>query len=241
MLLGMRIALMAPMKPELAPLVEKLDLQRREHGALRIHEATVDGVHVVATITGIGTAAAIAATEQMLDVFEIDHVVVVGIAGGVGPTVAIGDLVVPEVVLDGDGGPAYRPHPLGVHPARGTIVTSDQFGYEDAHIQRFIETGVVALDMETASIAAVCERTGTPWSAFRAISDRGDDDTVDVEVLAMAGADGGGDLKGVLKYLVRKPWKIPHLARLAKGSKQATERAADAAIQAIRHAARSAR
>lgn len=236
----MRIALMAPMKPELAPLVRKLDLQRREHGALRVHEATVDGVEVVATITGIGTAAAVASTEQVLDAFEIDHVVVVGIAGGVGPTVDIGDLVIPEVVLDGDGGAAYRPSLLGTGIPRGTIITSDQFGYAPADIVRFVESGVVGFDMETASIAAVCESRGAPWSAFRAISDRGDDDTVDAEVLEMAGADGGGDLKGILKYLVRKPWKIPHLARLAKGSKLATERAADAAIDAIRHAARSA-
>ncbi len=109
----MRIALLAPMKPELAPLVRKLDLQPREHVGIRVHEAVVDGIEVVATITGIGTAAAIRATEQILDAFPTDHVVVVGIAGGVGPTVSIGDLVIPEVVLDGDGGTAYRPHPLG--------------------------------------------------------------------------------------------------------------------------------
>ncbi len=236
----MRIALMAPMKPELAPLVRKLDLQPREHDGIRVHETTVDGIEVVATITGIGTAAAIRATETVLDAFAVDHVIVVGIAGGVGPTVDIGDLVIPAVVLDGDGGAAYRPTLLGDGIARGTIITSDQFGYEPDDIARFIETDVVGLDMETASIAAVCQRRDMPWCAFRAISDRGDDDTVDAGVLAMAGPDGGGDLKGVLKYLARKPWKIPHLARLAEGSKSATERASDAAIDAIRHAARSA-
>ncbi|HUV09469.1 MAG TPA: 5'-methylthioadenosine/S-adenosylhomocysteine nucleosidase [Acidimicrobiia bacterium] len=237
----MRIALMAPMKPELAPLVRKLDLQPRDHDGLRVHEATIDGIDVVATVSGIGTAAAIRATVAMLDAFAIDHALVVGIAGGVGPTVDIGDLVIPAVVLDGDGGAAYRPTLLGDGTPRGTIITSDQFGYEPDDIARFVETGVVGLDMETASIAAVCERRDTPWCAFRAISDRGDDDTVDAEVLEMAGADGGGDAKGILKYLVRKPWKIPHLTRLAKGSKLATERAADAAIDAIRAAAGTGR
>ena len=229
--------MMAPMKPELAPLVAKLGLERREIGDLRVHEGRLDGVELVATITGIGTAAAVASTTRMLDAMAFDHVFVVGIAGGVGPSVAIGDLVLPEIVLDGDGGNAYRPHPIGDATPFGTLITSDQFGYPDHDIARFIETGVVALDMETASIAGVCEQRGVPWSAFRAISDRGDDDTVDVEVLAMAGADGGGDLKGVVKYLLRKPWKIAHLARLAKGSKLATNRAADAAIAAARHLA----
>ena len=233
----MRVAMMAPMKPELSPLVRKLGLERRHVDGLLVHEATLDGIDVVATITGIGTMRAIGATERMLDAFDVDHVVVVGIAGGVGPTVDIGDLVVPEVVLDGDGGQAYRPAPLGDVTPSGTIITSDQFGYEDDDLERFKRTGVVGLDMETASIASVCERRGTPWSAFRAISDRGDDDTVDKEVLEMAGPDGSGDVKGIVKYLVRKPWKIPHLARLAKGSKLATERAADAAIAAVRHLA----
>ena len=34
------------------------------------------------------------------------------------------------------------------------------------------DRGVVALDMETAAIAHVCETRGVPWSVFRAISDR---------------------------------------------------------------------
>ena len=78
----MRVAMMAPMKPELAPLVRKLKLQRRDVGELRVHETTLDGVEVVATITGIGTEAAIAATERLLDAVDVDHVLVVGIAGG---------------------------------------------------------------------------------------------------------------------------------------------------------------
>ena len=60
---------------------------------------------------------------------------------------------------------------------RGTIISSDQFGYDDPTIQRFIADGVVALDMETAAGADICEQRGMPWSAYRAISDRGDDET----------------------------------------------------------------
>ena len=156
-----------------------------------------------------------------------------GIAGGVGPSVAIGDLVVPELVVDGPSGREYRPTPLGDTPPRGRLVTSDQFGYDPDTLARFIAAGVVALDMETASVAAVCEAQGCPWSAFRAISDRGDDDTVDPNVLAIAGSDGTPNVPALLRYLLRRPWRIARLAKLGRDSKVAAERAAAAALRAV--------
>jgi adenosylhomocysteine nucleosidase len=219
------------MRPELRPLVRKLSLRRDDARAGSPYSGRIGDVEVVATTTGIGTRAATEATERLLDAMDVDHLMVVGIAGGIGPTVAIGDLVVPELVVDRSTGSEYRPEPLGATP-RGTIVTSDEFGYAPDQLGRFIDDGVVAVDMETASIGAVCVRRGCPWSAFRAISDRADDDTVDPEVLELAGPDGSGNMRAVARYLLRRPWRIVRLARLAQGSKLATEAAADAAVRA---------
>ncbi len=230
---GPRVAFMAPMKPELRPLVEMVPLQRVEDSTTPSHRGSIGDVEVVAAMTGIGMQPARQVTEQLLDAVDVDHVIVVGIAGGVGPTVDIGDLVVPEVVVDGPSGTEYRPQQLGEVAPRGTIVSSDAFGYEPGVIAGFIEDGVVALDMETAAVASVCEARGCPWSAFRAISDRGDDDTVDKAVLELAGPDGSGNMSAVARYLLRRPWKIIHLARLAKGSNVATRAAATAAIDAV--------
>jgi len=230
-----RVGMLAPMKPEIAPLIKKMGMKSRqvdEH--LKVQEAMLDGVEVVATITGIGMQPARDATARLLDAFELDHVLVVGIAGGVGPTVDIGDLVLPAVVVEEWGGTEYRPHALGGGTASGTIISSDTFGYPPDVIQEMIAKGVVGVDMETAACAAVCEQRGQAWSAYRAISDRADDDVVDLEVLEMAGPDGGGDVRAILRYLVRKPWKLAQLARLAKGGKKATDAASDAAIAAAR-------
>jgi len=227
-----RVALLAPMVSELRPLLRKLSLERTRLGDVDAHSGISGGIEVVATKTGMGMAAATRATEGLLDSTTVDHVVVVGIAGGVGPTIEIGDLVVPEVVVDGRDGKEYRPAPLGEKTPRGRIVSSDQFGYEPDVTARFAAEGVVALDMETGAVAAVCERRGVPWSTFRAISDRGDDHTVDPAVLGLANQDGTANGGAVVRYLLRRPWRIFRLAKLGKDAGVAADRAASAALDA---------
>jgi adenosylhomocysteine nucleosidase len=123
---------------------------------------------------------------------------------------------------------------LGDVTPKGTIVSSDRFGYPDGENARMIADGVLGLDMETAAVAEICAACNVPWTAYRGISDRGDDDTVDVEVLKLAGPDGSGNFKALAWYLLRNPSKIKHLKNLAKGTNLATNAAADAAIRACR-------
>jgi adenosylhomocysteine nucleosidase len=227
------VAMLAPMVPELAPLKKKVPLRRTDEGnGAYSHVGQVGDVKIIAAITGIGTQPAKETTERLLDGIKVDHVMVVGIAGGMGPSVEIGDLVIPELVIDEATGKEVRPNVLGAALPRGTIVTSDRFGYDDETNAKFIADGVVGVDMETSAVGLVCEARGVPWSAYRGISDRGDDDTVDVEVLKLAGADGSGDGKALAKYLLRRPWKILYLKNLAKGTNLAVNAAADAAIAA---------
>ncbi len=84
--------------------------------------------------------------------------------------------------------------------------------------------------METATVAAVCERRGTPWSVFRVISDMAGD--TDDSVLAMANPDGSANARAVMRYFLPRPWRIFRLARLGRDAQAATNLAADAAIAA---------
>ena len=224
-----RIALLAPMRQELAPLVRRLALRRAEAG---FHVGATSGVELVATLAGIGMRAAAAATEHLLDATKPDHVFVVGIAGGVDPAQPIGAPIVPDVVLDGASGREHRPVQLGEEAPRGRLVSSDRLVTNLAEAEALRERGVVGLDMETAAVAAVCERRGVPWSVFRAISDRVTDGTTDTGVLALAGPDGAGNPRAVARYLLARPWRIVRLARLARGSRLAAENAAAAAARA---------
>ena len=227
-----RIALLAPMKPELRPLVRALSLERPGRGDT-LWTGARGGVSVVATTTGIGPRAAARTTERVLDAGDIRHVLVVGIAGGIGPTVAIGDLVVPELVVDLSTGSRHRPATLGGEVPRGTLATSDGLLTDREAIARLEREGVIAIDMETAAVAAVCERRGCPWSVLRGISDRADDGSTDDAIFGMAGPDGAGEPAAVARFLLTQPWRIPQLVRLARGMRVAARRAASAAVRAL--------
>jgi adenosylhomocysteine nucleosidase len=92
--------------------------------------------------------------------------------------------------------------------------------------------GVVAVDMETAAVAAVCEAAGCPWSVFRGISDYAGEGLVDDAIFAMTRPDGTADPDVIARYLEENPERREVLVRLAHDTHLATEAAAAAAIDA---------
>jgi adenosylhomocysteine nucleosidase len=226
-----RIAVLAPMRTELRPLVKPLSLAPAP-GTGSYHHGAIGDVEVVATTIGIGTTAATEVTGRLLDDHDVDHVVVVGIAGGLGPELDVGDMVVPAIVVDRPHDRVYEATPIGDVAPSGAIVTSDEFNYPQPVLDRFVADGVLALDMETGSVAAVCAARGVPWTAFRSLSDHVTKAPVETAVLGLARPDGSANVPALVRYLAPKPWRIRHLARLAKGSTLATRAAARAAVAA---------
>lgn len=230
--------MLAPMPSELRPLVKKLDLRPSPAPVgTRVHEGLSGSASVVAAMTGMGTAGAARAARRMLDAGDVDHVMVVGIAGGIDDRLAIGDVIRPGVVIDGASGAEYRPHPLGERadpPDQGALHTSDEFIVDPDRVAALRERGVIAMDMETAAVAAVCEELGCPWSVVRAISDRSADGIVDDDVLGLAHPDGSPNLRAAARFVVRHPGRIPPLIRLVRDASRATDAAASAAAEACR-------
>jgi len=229
-----RIAFICAMPMELKPLARKLGLQKSNVGDVEVRAGTMEDREVVAIVTGMGTHLARTETERLLDAVDVDHVIVVGITGAIENETPIGTLVMPEVVVNSHTGAEFRPTPLGGHQHTGKMWTTDVLLTDLDHLAGLRAQGVVSLDMETAAIAEVCEARGIPWSVFRVISDRASDGSVDAEVFAMSNQDGSPNPRAVAKYFATHPHKIPAMMRLAKGSKLATETAADHAIKAVK-------
>jgi len=228
-----RVALLAPMPSELRPLLRRLPLHPVRGAEPGLHRGRLGEVELSARLTGIGPARAARVTERLLEAEPVDHVVVVGVAGGIGPSVAIGDLVVPERVRDLATGAEHRPARLGDEAPRGILVTSDGLLSDRARYAALAREGVVAVDMETAAVAAVCATSGCPFSVFRGISDRADDGSIDSAIFALARPDGSPDLAAVLRLVLRHPGRIPQLVRLGRDLGRATGAAAGAAARSL--------
>jgi len=212
---GVPMAIVCAMPMELAPVKRRLG-----------------GIDVVTALTGVGTERARTATARLLASNDVSHVVVVGIAGAADPGLRVGDVLVPETMLDAATGAAYRASPLGDVELRGTLRTSDDLLVEPAAMLELHRAGVDAMDMETAAVAEVCQRQSVPVTAFRAMSDTVDR-PVDAGVMTMLDADGTANVGAAVRFILRRPWRIPHLAVLARDSQRAAVAAAKAALAAI--------
>jgi len=223
------------MDHELWPLVRMLSLEPVDGAPDKRHTAVVDGVAFFATTTGIGMAAATGATERMLDDLGVEHVIVVGIAGGVAADAEIGDIIVPAVVVDGPSGREHHPTSIGELEPFGRLVTSDDLLVDPDAFARFESDGIVALDMETSAVALVCEGRGIPWSVFRSLSDRPRDGLVDETILELTNPDGTADVEALERYLASDPAAADRLAQLGRDMEIATNAVAAAAIAACAH------
>lgn len=228
-----RIVVLAAMKSELRPLVRRLSLERSSLGDLDVYRGASGDSEVVATVTSMGLEAAADVTERLLDRYDADQVLVIGIAGGIGPGVRIGDLVVPTAVIHGTTGEEYTPSPLtGLEPS-GKLVTTDGLVVDEDRQAAFVARGAFAADMETAAIAEVCERRGCRWAVVRAISDRANDDQIDDALFGLANPDGSGNPAAVARFVLTRPWRIPQLVKLGRYMKVAVDASVGAAVQVL--------
>jgi adenosylhomocysteine nucleosidase len=221
-----RVGVLTPMPSELAPVVKTMGLTRADAHGPPVHVGRVGVVDVVATRTGMGLTLAADATNALLDHHELDHVLVVGIAGGIGDT-RVGEVLRPAVAVDRSTGTPYEATPL-VGVLAGVVSSSDEFLVDPDRVAALVAEGVRALDMETAAVASVCAGRGVPWSAVRVISDLSSDHP-DASVLDLAHPDGTPNPRAAIPFLLRNPGRIPGLLKLGRDSMRAARAAANEA------------
>jgi adenosylhomocysteine nucleosidase len=222
------------MSMERRPLVRQVGARRLKTGGRTVHTGRVGEVEVVIAQLGVGPAVARTTTDWALDRFSVDHVVVTGIAGGLHPDLAVGAVVTPESILDLESGRRYHAWPLGKTAAEGTIATTDHLIVDERQLDLLQAAGVLALEMESAAVAAACEAASVPWTAIRAIGDRPDQNLTDSAMLSLLRPDGTTHLAAALRLVAADPGRIGAMARLARDSSMAASVAAQAVLSAIR-------
>ncbi len=114
------------MQPELKAIVKSFGLKATPSDTVFSHAGTAGQWWVGSLVTGMGPALAAEATRRALSAGSIDHVMVIGIAGGLDPALPIGSLLVPERVQ------LYPDGPVFTHPSRRR-----EAGFGRAHDHRW--------------------------------------------------------------------------------------------------------
>ena len=111
--------------------------------------------------------------------------------------------------------------PSDINVSDGPIVGVDEMIVsQDAKRKLFEDTGAIACDMETHSMARVATAAGVPFIVVRAISDPAWQD-IPNWILSFLTSDGEVDYWRLSLALVRYPWRLPTLIALAGNSKKA--------------------
>ncbi|ESQ79616.1 5'-methylthioadenosine/S-adenosylhomocysteine nucleosidase [Asticcacaulis sp. YBE204] len=91
-----RIAVMSAFEPEWQALIGRLgDAKTHKINGMSYVTGTLEGKPVVLAMSGMSMVNAAMTTQILIDRFHVEHIVFSGIAGGIDPTLKIGDVVVP--------------------------------------------------------------------------------------------------------------------------------------------------
>ena len=153
-------------------------------------------------------------------------IVIFGVAGAVSPDLRVGDVIVPEAVVDLRSGRRLHPTWPGASTTPHVLGTSHEVA-GDATAKTLLRSrhAIDAVDMETAALAEAAEAAGVPWLCVRGISDAAD---ATVPAFAVDLVDDRGRprvLRAAASILIA-PWRLGALLRLGRDTKIAATAAA---------------
>lgn len=189
----------------------------------------IGGTEVVIAQAGVGKVNAAVTAQTMILKYNPSVIINIGVAGGIEPSLKIGDIVVADKVCEHDmDTTAVGDEPgfisgidtvymhcdseisniisqcakdMGLHTVRGTIATGDIFVAENSVRNRISQLfNGVAAEMEGGSIGHVCVMNNVPFAILRAMSDCANDDSkVDFPVFAAKAAENS--IQIILRFL----------------------------------------
>ena len=195
-------AIVGAMDEEIDLLLSELEgREDLSYPGVTLHRGRLAGQPVLLTRGGIGKVNA-ALTTASLVMAGATRLVFTGVAGGVAPGLAVGDIVVSTDLVQHDvdvtalgyalgtvpGEPAsWAADPelralavaaaggLGVGVHEGRVASGDQFVASPEGAARLREAfGATCTEMEGAAVAQVCAKAGLPFVVIRSLSDTAD-------------------------------------------------------------------
>ena len=215
---------------------------------LRGFRARLGATEIIGVATGLGIGrAADTARLALRSLASADLVIATGLAGALSEELRPGDLVLADRLILEEERRGLAPTRVAIAPAdlarfkaalasypltfaTGTILTAAQIlkdgaAKRDAHTR----TGALAVDMESAAIAAEAYRCGRRFACVRAVLDTVDEEIVGAE---LAGPDGEVRPLAAAGFVLRNPAAVVGLTRMMRSLNRATAALA-AALEAL--------
>ncbi len=196
-------------------------------GAFKFIGGMYDGIRIAVVEAGTGPVRARRATMALQDAHHPRWIISTGFAGALQPDLKIGNIVVANEIVGLQGEQLKIDIGMNSDPARGLFVgrtlTVDKMVRTVAEKQALaIQTGAIAVDMETLSVATVCRETKTRFMAVRTISD---DLSADLppEVLSLVGETGAVRFGAVIGSLWKRPSSVKDMWRMRENAMAASE------------------
>ncbi len=231
-----RVVILAPMPLEMTAIVTAFALSRPSEADDAPWSGQLGDSDVTAFHIGMGPPLTRVAATRVLDAADaasapVDHMMIAGICGGLDPDLPVGTLLNPEVLVDHSSGATYRHNPPGGQPLAGKLVTTEGVNLDPELTETFRADGCLGVDMESATVAEVCERRGVAYSVYRCIGDRPFDGLLDERVLKVTNPDGSGNMAELERLLASEPDLAAKLEQLSRDTTMAARLAAEAAVQ----------
>lgn len=199
----MRIGIIGPSENEIMPFINKIKgKQCFTHAMVNFYTGKYEGVSVVAAFCGVCKVNAAIATQILIDKFDVTHIILAGVAGGLDEKLKVGDVVIgkeiayhdvakeilteyhpwmKDIYFKADGkmlrlaGEISKSIGLENKCYEGRIVSGEKFITENERVKLMETFEPLCVDMESASVAHVCYVNKVPFMIIRSISDHADE------------------------------------------------------------------
>jgi adenosylhomocysteine nucleosidase len=208
-----RIAIVAAVQREVAPLIRTWQVRSVEHGG-RSYRFFEKG-DAALVCGGMGAEAARRAAEAIIQEFRPSHILSVGFVGALDPALRVGEVFEPRTVIH--AGDSSRTE---TGRGQGTLVSFGEVAGREQKQKLRAAYRAEAVDMEAAAVAQGAELRGVVFGALKAVSDEAAFSMLPVE--GFVRPDGSFRTARFAWHAALRPWLWGRTLALARNSARAS-------------------
>ena len=208
-----RIAIVAAMEHEVAPLIRKWNVRTIEHDGRRYQLFENEDASLICA--GVGPEAARRATEAIIQEVRAPHILSVGFVGALDPALKVGEVFEPRTVINAADGVR-----TDTGCGHGTLVSFSRVAGHEQKEKLRDAYSAAAVDMEAGAVAQGAELRGVSFSALKVVSDEAG--FVMPPVGDFIEADGSFRAARFVLYVAVRPWLWGATLELARNSTRAS-------------------